>query len=98
MNREPASARHWLLAYDVHSPRRRARLAALLEACGVRVQRSVFFTTCTQHELVRLLRRAEGMVGPGDRMAAWPVVQRAPLPSVWQQRQRQARVPDYWVV
>jgi CRISPR-associated endonuclease Cas2 len=98
MSRQAASARQWLLAYDVHSPRRRSRLAALLEAHGVRVQRSVFSSDCTQHELVSVLRQAEGIVESGDRVAAWPVVQRAPLPAAWQRRQRQARVPHYWVV
>jgi CRISPR-associated endonuclease Cas2 len=98
MSRQPASARQWLLAYDIHSPRRRRRLAALLEAHAIRVQRSVFVADCTQHQLVRVLRQAEGIVDSGDRVAAWPVVQRTPLPAAWQRRQRQARLPDYWIV
>jgi|JI9StandDraft_2_1071091.scaffolds.fasta_scaffold320947_1 CRISPR-associated protein Cas2 len=51
-----------IAAYDVASDNRRARLAALLQAFGDRVQRSVFLIRGDAVELEQLRERAEGML------------------------------------
>lgn len=45
-------------AYDVSEDGRRARLAALLQTCGDRVQRSVFLLTIGEGEMGELRQRA----------------------------------------
>ena len=49
-------------AYDVTADNRRARLSALLQAYGERVQRSVFLARGEAAELDELRRRAEAML------------------------------------
>lgn len=49
-------------AYDVTADNRRSRLAALLQAYGDRVQRSVFLVRGESAELDELRRRAEAML------------------------------------
>lgn len=51
-----------IAAYDVAADARRARLAALLQAYGDRVQRSVFVIRTDAEELTRLRERAEQML------------------------------------
>ena len=96
--RKPQSERQWLIAYDVSVPRQRRHLASLLEGHAQRVQRSVFSTTCTQHECVSILRRAEKLIEPGDSLIAWPIVQRSSVPQPQQTKHRPPRLPDYWIV
>ena len=51
-----------IAAYDVTADHRRARLAALLQAYGDRVQRSVFLVRGEAAGLAELHRRAEAML------------------------------------
>lgn len=97
--RSPASVRRWVLAYDIADNRRRRRVARLLEGNAQRIQRSVFSTSCTQHETVGLLRKAGDLLEPGDQLGAWPVVAVPDhLSPPWQKRLAAAKLPDYWIV
>lgn len=96
--KNPHHARHWIMAYDISNNRRRRQLARLLEGHAQRIQRSVFSTVCTQHEMVKLLQRAQASISAGDRMVAWPVVKHAALEKPWQHIQKQSSLPAYWVV
>lgn len=53
-----------IVAYDISEDRRRARVAATLQQCGDRVQRSVFICTLDPIQLTDLLARVEIMVDP----------------------------------
>jgi len=48
----------YVLAYDIASDKRRAKIARLMEALGARVQGSVFDAYLTAVELEKLIRRA----------------------------------------
>ena len=52
----------YVLAYDMTSDKRRARIAKLMEAIGERVQGSVFEAYLTHPELEKLLRRVGKVV------------------------------------
>jgi len=90
--------RRWLIAYDVAGDGHRRRLARLLEGQAQRVQRSVFSTTCTQHECVAILRSAERWVQAEDSLVAWPVVQRSSVAQPHKARRLMPRLPPYWIV
>lgn len=55
-----------IAAYDVTSDDRRARLAALLQSVGDRVQRSVFVLSLEPEDLDELRTRALRIIDPGD--------------------------------
>lgn len=51
-------------AYDVSDDNRRARLAAVLQTWGDRVQFSVFMVTVSDDELTQLRAKAEAIIDP----------------------------------
>ncbi|MFT3861382.1 CRISPR-associated endonuclease Cas2 [Micropruina sp.] len=53
-------------AYDVSSDSRRARLAALMQTCGDRIQLSVFVLTIDEDELDVLRDRALAIMDPKE--------------------------------
>lgn len=53
-----------IAAYDVSKDSRRARLAALLQSCGDRIQYSVFLLTIADDELAELRDRALAIIDP----------------------------------
>lgn len=53
-----------IAAYDVREDDRRARLAAVLQALGNRVQKSVFVVMVDEHELEELSTRALKIIDP----------------------------------
>lgn len=53
-------------AYDVHDDGRRARLAALLQTSGDRIQYSVFLLTAEEPELAELLVRGRALLEPEE--------------------------------
>lgn len=58
-------------AYDVHDDNRRARLAALLQTCGDRIQLSVFVLTLAQDQLTELSSRAAQIIDPATDSLYW---------------------------
>jgi CRISPR-associated endonuclease Cas2 len=89
--------RNWLVAYDISGQRQRAQMARLLEGNGQRVQLSVFTTTCTQHEMVALLKRADSRLKEGDSILAFPVKSHSGLPLPWKRKQKRASLAAYWL-
>jgi CRISPR-associated protein Cas2 len=87
----------WLLCYDMTDPRRRRRMARLLEGAAVRLQRSVFVAECTPHEAQRLHRRGERLLRAGDDLRLYALAQRMPQPLPWRARPISA-MPDYWLL
>ncbi len=69
----PATApRHtWVIAYDIVDNRRRARVAALLEGAGRRVQHSVFECRLTERERGRLRHRVLSKVDLREDQVRW---------------------------
>jgi len=53
-----------VIAYDVEEDQRRARLAALLQSCGDRIQYSVFLCRVDEDELAALLDAARRIIEP----------------------------------
>jgi len=51
-----------VVAYDISEDRRRARVAAALQQCGDRIQRSVFVCSLDNEGLVELLARVTDMI------------------------------------
>jgi CRISPR-associated protein Cas2 len=98
MARGPAHVRIWIVGYDVSDNRRRRRLARLLEGEARRIQKSVFCTECTQDNMDSLMRRARREIAAGDRLLAYPVLQRAGLPLPWAHTLKAQRLPAYWIV
>lgn len=67
----------WVIAYDVRSNRRRARLVRLLETVGDRLQLSVFAVAMTADERRQLERAVSRIVDPRmDRVDFLPLCQR----------------------
>jgi CRISPR-associated endonuclease Cas2 len=72
----------WVVAYDVTLNRRRAKIAKLLEARGIRLQKSVFLVEGPPRNVRRLVRELAALIDDAtDRVCAWPLV-----PS-WQDEQ-----------
>lgn len=53
-----ANREFYVLAYDIHDDKRRAKIAKLMESMGARVQGSVFEAYLTPKELETLTRKA----------------------------------------
>jgi CRISPR-associated protein Cas2 len=63
-----------IIAYDISSPRRRARVARYLVARGVRVQKSVFVSRLTPARARKLRQALERLIDPAvDRLMIEPV-------------------------
>jgi CRISPR-associated protein Cas2 len=54
------------VVYDIVEDRRRARLAAILQGYGQRIQRSLFECDLEERHFMRLLRELTDFVEPGD--------------------------------
>lgn len=66
----------FVVAYDVTVNRRRSRIAKLLEARGIRVQKSVFLVEGTQRKVHRLVRELGCLIDQQtDRVCAWPLIE-----------------------
>lgn len=62
----------WVVAYDIRSHRRRARVARRLEQVGLRVQKSVFVLDKSAAEVRKLIRELGALIDPhADQVAAW---------------------------
>jgi CRISPR-associated protein Cas2 len=59
--------------YDIVRPRTRARVAALLEACAVRVQDSVFEVRLGRVAADRLYERVRMLLDPGDLLRMYAI-------------------------
>ncbi len=65
---------HWIIAYDIHADRRRARVARRLERAGLRVQQSVFLVEESSPQIHDLLHELSRLIAKStDRVAAWPL-------------------------
>ncbi len=51
-----------IIAYDVEEDGKRARIAATLSACGIRLQKSVFECVVDHEGLAELVHRVEGFL------------------------------------
>lgn len=66
-----------IIAYDISSPRRRARVARYLEARGVRVQKSLFVSRLTPTAARRLKAALERLIDPkSDQLMIEPMAGR----------------------
>lgn len=62
----------YVIAYDIACDGRRARVSRLLEACGDRVQYSVFEADLGHDDLARLVDALESeLMPPADRLRVW---------------------------
>jgi CRISPR-associated endonuclease Cas2 len=66
--------RAWVIAYDVTTQRRRARIARKLEALGIRLQKSVFLVLGSRLGVQRLVNEIESEIDNAtDCACAWPL-------------------------
>lgn len=94
----PATKSHdrvWIIAYDVSSARSRRQLARILEGEALRIQKSVFSTECSQERMAGILQRGRRWLKPGDRLNAWPVLNRTGIHMPWGYAGQ--RLPGYWI-
>lgn len=91
--------RHWTVCYDIAHPRRLRRVAAILEASGTRIQKSVFECRLDAAELARLriaigacLNRSE------DSVRYYPLCTSCVVGVVWQGGGNALGDPSYWLV
>ena len=64
----------WLIAYDVSNDRRRAKIARLLVAKGIRLQKSVFLVEGPPRNVRRLTRELAANIDEAtDTVCAWPL-------------------------
>lgn len=64
----------YVIAYDMESDRRRAKLAKILEGFGDRVQYSVFEADLNSNDLRRLLKRLRIYINPEtDSLRIYPL-------------------------
>lgn len=62
-----------VVCYDIAAQGARARAAALLEARGVRVQKSVYELWLTSAQATRLGREIAALLAPGDSLRIYPM-------------------------
>lgn len=73
----------WLVSFDVGNPRRRVRVARLLEAHGHRVQESVFLLQLRPSQWQALRMRMTATVdAQDDHWRAWPLCDRDTLDAL----------------
>jgi CRISPR-associated endonuclease Cas2 len=66
----------WVVAYDVSIDRRRTKIAKLLAAKGVRLQKSVFLVQGPPRNVARLIRELAHLIDMStDRVCAWPLTE-----------------------
>lgn len=66
----------WVVAYDVTIDRRRSKIAKLLAAKGVRLQKSVFLVQGPPRNVARLVRELAHLIdNTTDRVCAWPLIE-----------------------
>ena len=64
----------WVVAYDVRLDKRRAKIAKLLVAKGIRVQKSVFLLEAPPRNVRRLVRELAALIDEAtDCVCAWPL-------------------------
>jgi CRISPR-associated protein Cas2 len=74
---------NWVIAYDVSQDRNRVRLAKLLVANGIRIQKSVFLVEATRGQVDNLTQQmARHIDKKTDSVCAWP------LAEAWRQQQK----------
>lgn len=56
----------YLMAYDIGDPKRRLKIAKLMESLGARVQGSVFEAFLTEAELKKVMQRAGKIIEEGE--------------------------------
>jgi CRISPR-associated protein Cas2 len=54
----------YVIAYDISEDRRRAQVAAVLQAYGDRIQRSVFLCTAESDRIAEIRSRVAGLIKP----------------------------------
>jgi len=54
----------WIVAYDVREDPRRARLSAVLQTYGDRIQKSVFLLTVDIADLTAIIDQAKAIIDP----------------------------------
>lgn len=94
--REPRPTR--VIAYDIASDARRARVARLLEAAAVRVQESVFEARLTRREMARLLSTLGRILLQEDSLRVYTIPDRALAECHALGGAPAPEVEDYWIL
>ena len=88
-----------VISYDIADPRRLNRVAKMLEAAGVRVQKSVFECGLTPDALIALRQRLRRVIDPAeDHILITPVCRRCRHHIAWQGKLPDASNAPYWIV
>ena len=67
---------NWVVAYDVSQDRNRARIAKLLVANGIRIQKSVFLLEASKLQVQTLTQQMAQHINPNtDSVCAWPLAE-----------------------
>jgi CRISPR-associated protein Cas2 len=87
-----------VIAYDIGDGRRRQEVSVVLEACGARVQYSVFECVVASVEvLVEVIGRIESIVDEDDDQVRFYVLGAGVEPRIVGNRRLQERQP-FWIL
>ncbi len=87
----------WLVCYDIADPRRRADVAAALEAVGQRVLESVFEVWLDGRRMARLRAELAGLIVPSeDSLRFYPLCLPCQGAVSWQGSGRAANLGDWF--
>lgn len=88
-----------LIAYDIHSDDDRARVAAMLQSCGDRIQRSVFLCLIEPDDLAVLLDRLARLINPHrDLLHAFPLCANCATHADARGQAVLEEPPPFWIV
>ncbi|MGZ0020559.1 CRISPR-associated endonuclease Cas2 [Nitrosomonas sp. wSCUT-2] len=88
-----------VVSYDIAHPYRLNRVAKVLEAAGVRVQKSVFECGLTPDALKALRLRLRRLIDPAeDHILIIPVCMRCRHHICWQGKLPDASTAPHWII
>lgn len=93
------AVRQWIIAYDIAEPGRLHAVAAVLEAAGTRVQKSVFECALDAATLAQLRERLRSCIDPAaDRVRYYPLCVWCAERVAWQGPGAPPDDPAYYIV
>ncbi len=75
--------KNWLIIYDIRDPRRLRRVSKVMEKYGVRVQKSVFESKCSEKAIKKMRREALREIEEEDSVITFNL-----CPRCWQKRRQ----------
>lgn len=88
----------WLVAYDITHPRRLRRVARVLEAHGIRAQKSVFEAHLRATDFTALRSALIAEMAAGDHIRFYPLCADCEALTTWQGTGPEVSAAGYFVL